>query len=129
MRAALNYRQYIKSDAWKAKRQAAIERAGGKCQLCGKSGVRLTVHHNSYNNLGNEPPEDLIVLCWPCHDSHHQKTDQITARDVKRSLSRKARQTLRRAGVLQDNGVPLTTSEQRRRAARAGNFIGRLRRG
>jgi 5-methylcytosine-specific restriction endonuclease McrA len=40
-----NYRTYLKSPEWQAKRAACIERAGGKCQLCGKPSDRLHAHH------------------------------------------------------------------------------------
>lgn len=28
----------------------------------------LEVHHRTYERLGNERPEDLVALCWCCHD-------------------------------------------------------------
>lgn len=69
----VNYNEYIKSDEWKYKRKEVLERDGFKCRLCGAmgSGYSLHVHHNSYDNLGNEPLEDLITLCKECHERHH----------------------------------------------------------
>jgi 5-methylcytosine-specific restriction endonuclease McrA len=60
------YIGYIASSAWRVRRQRAIERAGGKCQVCGDRRF-LQVHHNDYGRLGHEADEDLTVLCWYCH--------------------------------------------------------------
>lgn len=64
------YSEYLSSDKWKIRRQEAIDASGGKCQLCGNYD-ELIVHHNSYINLGNELPTDLIALCHRCHDCFH----------------------------------------------------------
>ena len=60
------YRAYIKSYAWRARRQRALEKAGFRCQVCGDR-RRLEAHHVTYANLGHELDEDLTVLCWQCH--------------------------------------------------------------
>nr|BDD44986.1 hypothetical protein 7 [Spirochaetaceae bacterium] len=69
------YQEYLESDKWKARRERALERAGQKCQVCA-SIEKLEVHHNSYENLGNEKDEDLVVLCGRCHRLHHIAADQ-----------------------------------------------------
>lgn len=65
------YYEYIRSVAWAEKRKEALERAKYRCQLCGITHASFEVHHNTYLNLGNEAPEDLIVLCVRCHDWFH----------------------------------------------------------
>lgn len=70
----VRYEDYIKSPEWKQKSDDAKARAGFKCQLCGNR-KELTTHHNTYRNLGHEPPEDLIVLCWKCHKTFHEEAD------------------------------------------------------
>lgn len=67
------YYEYIRSVAWAEKRLEAFERAKYKCQLCGARKTFFEVHHNTYENLGNEPPEDLIVLCVNCHNEFHNR--------------------------------------------------------
>lgn len=67
-----NYHKYLQSEHWKAIRNEAIERAGGRCQLCNKPGI-LHVHHRTYENVSNEKPGDLIVLCGHCHAKFHDK--------------------------------------------------------
>lgn len=70
------YYEYLQSDHWQETRQQALDRAGNACQLC-KSTDRLDVHHNTYERLGRELPQDLIVLCHDCHGRFHHKMDAI----------------------------------------------------
>lgn len=64
------YKDYINSPAWKIRRDFAIKSADGKCQLC-NSGSEITVHHRTYERLGDELPQDLTVLCAACHKKFH----------------------------------------------------------
>jgi 5-methylcytosine-specific restriction endonuclease McrA len=61
------YREYLASLQWHAKREAALARSGGECQSCGAR-RDLEVHHKHYETFGHEQPDDLEVLCIPCHD-------------------------------------------------------------
>lgn len=63
------YDEYLQSEEWKAISAAVIER-DGKCMTCG-SKRRLVVHHVTYDNVGHEKLEDLITMCWKCHNRHH----------------------------------------------------------
>ena len=65
------YADYLRSPHWQSTRAAAIERAGGRCQLCNAEGA-LQVHHRTYKNKGHEQPGDLIVLCADCHRMFHE---------------------------------------------------------
>jgi hypothetical protein len=66
------YVAYLKSPAWAAKRQEALQRAGGKCQRCGPGGAPAAeVHHLTYERLYAELPEDLEAVCAPCHRQAH----------------------------------------------------------
>lgn len=64
------YQEYLRSPKWQATREQALARAGYRCQVCNRSD-QLQVHHRTYANLGNELPNDLTVLCDPCHDRFH----------------------------------------------------------
>ena len=70
-----DYKEYIKSDLWKGKAKAAKDRVGWRCQLCNKVGTETTlhVHHRTYDRLGVELAQDLIVLCKDCHAKFHGK--------------------------------------------------------
>lgn len=70
-----HYAAYINSPQWKRRCAVAIERAGGKCQRCGysKFSRRLEVHHLTYDRLGHERDEDLLVVCHECHAAADQE--------------------------------------------------------
>lgn len=65
------YEEYIRTSAWLAKRNQALQAAGWKCQVCGTADRLLEVHHNSYERLGAEDETDVVVLCDECHSRHH----------------------------------------------------------
>jgi 5-methylcytosine-specific restriction endonuclease McrA len=72
MHGDIGYREYLRSDWWRAQVIYARERAGNRCQLC-NDGQALSVHHRTYERLGYEAEQDLIVLCRACHAKFHDK--------------------------------------------------------
>lgn len=64
----MNYQTYINSPEWKEK--ASRLKTGGVCLVC-KSNTNLHVHHLSYENLGHETSNDLVVLCAIHHRKAH----------------------------------------------------------
>lgn len=67
------YQLYLQSIKWKNKRQQVFQKYGKQCVLCGNSNEKdLVIHHRRYDNVGNEPTEDLIPLCKSCHSSYHK---------------------------------------------------------
>jgi HNH endonuclease len=66
-----SYRAYLNSPHWRVRRNRALNNAGWRCQRCG-SQRDLQVHHRSYQRLGAEWDSDLEVLCFDCHNGHHQ---------------------------------------------------------
>ena len=62
------YIDHINSFAWYLTRLAAFARAENKCQRCGATDA-LEVHHLTYDRLGHELPEDIVVVCPPCHQA------------------------------------------------------------
>lgn len=67
------YAAYLHSAHWKKTRHEALQRAAYKCQACSTKEEILDVHHNSYERLGAEEAQDLIVLCRTCHGRVHNK--------------------------------------------------------
>jgi hypothetical protein len=63
--------KYREEPEWKVKRTQALMRAEYKCQTCPARDTALDVHHNNYENYGNERPQDLVVLCRSCHEKIH----------------------------------------------------------
>jgi hypothetical protein len=68
--AVASYAEYLRSPGWKARRKLALSAARHRCQVCnGKR--KLQVHHRTYERIGRERPDDLVVLCNACHALFH----------------------------------------------------------
>jgi len=70
----MNYYEYLQSPAWKTISNAAKERCGWRCAVCGHDWKKndwgpLQAHHPDYKKLFKERPEDLVCLC----KAHHPK--------------------------------------------------------
>lgn len=72
-RFPVDYDAYLRSAAWRRRADRAKRRAGWRCQLCNTPAWEsvLDAHHRTYDRLGLELPDDLIVLCRRCHRRHH----------------------------------------------------------
>lgn len=76
---ALEYQRYLKDHHWRMFRKWILRQRGGACEKCGISNVwsimaygqPINVHHISYDHLGQERPEDVVVLCRRCHEEAH----------------------------------------------------------
>jgi 5-methylcytosine-specific restriction endonuclease McrA len=75
----MDYEEYLLSDQWREKAQAAKQRERWECTLC-RSTRSLEVHHRTYDRLGHENIEDLVVLCWRCHRKHHGTFEHLIDR-------------------------------------------------
>jgi len=66
------YSEFLKTSFWQEIRKNALTEAGHRCRLCNTLD-NLRVHHRTYENRGWEDvhPDDLTVLCDPCHKKHH----------------------------------------------------------
>lgn len=78
------YERYLRSAEWRQLRELAIERAGGRCQLCNVAAPTFNVHHRTYERFGRERVEDLTVLCVPCHRKHHAPAVERKGRGERR---------------------------------------------
>ena len=65
----MTYGEYLQTEHWQETRAAALKRAGGRCALCPRENAPLQVHHRTYERLGEELQEDLVVLCDECHEA------------------------------------------------------------
>ncbi len=64
----VDYRKYMQSEEWKAKRQTKLDDCRGKCECEGGCYRQATqIHHLHYDTLGNECFDDLQALCPKCH--------------------------------------------------------------
>jgi len=65
------YQQYIHSEEWKNKKEAARIYHGNYCHAC-KSTSRIDIHHRTYSRFKKEEMTDLVPLCRTCHFKVHE---------------------------------------------------------
>lgn len=75
----MNYYDYLRTPEWAALRETALHSARYRCQTC-NSPDDLHVHHRTYERLGNERPDDVVVLCRTCHNAVHGITIGVVTR-------------------------------------------------
>ena len=62
-----DYRAYLQTPQWAARRRAVLERENWICEACRKN--RATqVHHETYKHLRSEPLFELHAICDECHE-------------------------------------------------------------
>lgn len=78
----VNYADYIRSPEWRVKATIMKARANWQCQNCGRaaSDATLDVHHLTYERLGYERQDDLLVLCRSCHERYEREKRRNAAR-------------------------------------------------
>lgn len=70
-RRPAHYYAYLRSVQWKGVRHDYLKRVGWRCERCHVRKVYL-VHHLHYDSLGCEQPQDLMALCYECHEVLHR---------------------------------------------------------
>lgn len=67
------YEKHLNSPKWKKFRSSILKSYDNICQKCkNKFNAKiLHVHHLHYNTLGDEKPEDVLLVCKPCHEEIH----------------------------------------------------------
>lgn len=81
---SMNRRQ---QEEWRMVKRIVLERDHHRCRRCQKKGASndrgLSVHHIIPRPTGKDLPENLITLCYKCHDfvelQGYQTWDEITA--------------------------------------------------
>ena len=83
----------MSSRRWEATRRALFERAGWKCQLCGRAGA-LEAHHRKRLDKGGSQFElsNLLALCRSCHfaQDRAQRRPPVAGQADWRALAAKA---------------------------------------
>lgn len=69
-----NYEAYLRSEHWRQLRSAVFKQ-NKTCFCCGIESRNPELHHVRYDNIGNEKPEDVVVVCKYCHDKLHGRHD------------------------------------------------------
>jgi len=65
------YQEYLTTPEWDKRRRQHLKKAGYRCQVCNATGA-LSIHHRTYDDRGEERPQDLIALCRNCHEIFHK---------------------------------------------------------
>lgn len=60
---------------WEAVRNARLDLAGHRCEVCNTSSGTLHAHHRTYARQGHELVEDVLILCRSCHGLFHKNFD------------------------------------------------------
>lgn len=76
----VSWSKYIKSPEWKRRADAKRRGAGHRCEYCNLAAKVLEVHHLTYERLGYEEDDDLVVLCKACH----AVADTMRRREIRR---------------------------------------------
>ena len=66
------YRVWLTTRQWHCRRTQTLERDHYRCTNCG-SEASLVAHHERYDHVRDEWPDDLRVLCWDCHAREHER--------------------------------------------------------
>lgn len=61
------YQQRISSAQWQSLKREIVAQRGSRCERCNSEGPSLDLHHLHYRSVGNEHPEDVVLLCRDCH--------------------------------------------------------------
>jgi hypothetical protein len=65
-----NYGEYLASREWALKKNDVLARAKGICERGHPhpAGIRLQVHHQSYEHVYDERLDELLAVCRECHE-------------------------------------------------------------
>ena len=70
----VQYNAYLKTTAWRWKRQAVLKRANYWCEGCaGRPATQA--HHLTYAHMGDELLFELVAVCEDCHRRIHPEMD------------------------------------------------------
>ena len=66
----MTYDEYLQTDHWLNFSHYIKDFWGWRCALCNGTD-RIIVHHRNYDHLWHEEVTDVVALCTPCHEKHH----------------------------------------------------------
>ena len=96
---------------WEKVRNARLEMAGHRCEMCNSSAGTLHAHHRTYARQGQELVEDLIILCRSCHGLFHKNFD-LAEKDGTTARQRPRVINLADYGPASDFAVPVEPPAQ-----------------
>jgi hypothetical protein len=69
------YKEYLHSEHWQQMRKKVYESRKAECQKC-QGRKTLEIHHLTYERIGHESLDDLLILCGKCHEKEHAIFDK-----------------------------------------------------
>ena len=79
--AAWYHNVYLRTDYWERRKAQYFSTHDKRCEACSRrytprrllviKPIYIVLHHKDYENLWNEPDEDLAALCNRCHRNVH----------------------------------------------------------
>lgn len=67
-----DHKKYLETDDWRQIRQQILMRDNYTCVMCGRTNCKLFVHHKTYRRWSKENLNDLITVCYKCHQTCHE---------------------------------------------------------
>jgi hypothetical protein len=92
------YSEYLSSTHWQNLRAELITLRSARCEICLAVGVRISLHHRTYERLGSERHEDIILVCPECHDRIHASERMGGKGGLEGALKRVCRRVLKKQG-------------------------------
>jgi hypothetical protein len=90
------YDRYLRASHWQRYRRVTRYKRGQACEDCGITeemalryyGKTLQIHHLTYENLGRERSEDVLLLCPRCHSLRHggKRFDRMAGKIVREEV-------------------------------------------
>jgi hypothetical protein len=66
-----NYQAYLSSGHWYRMKRIIHKKYSDRCNVC--AGTKdFRVHHRTYDRIGREEINDLVLLCAKCHGETHK---------------------------------------------------------
>mgnify|MGYP003375043965 CR=1 FL=1 len=72
-------------DISRAVKEAVWERDGHRCILCGSIEAAPNAHYIARSHGGLGIPENIVTLCWDCHQAYDNGTNRRGYREMIRS--------------------------------------------
>jgi hypothetical protein len=69
-RKSVVYKEYLASPKWSETKRRIRHRNGGRCERC-LTNEGQNLHHLTYETVGYERYQDIMLLCKGCHDRKH----------------------------------------------------------
>lgn len=80
------YITYLQSNEWRARCYRLYQKRGHVCEMCGRNDRPLEVHHKTYDNLGHERDDELMIVC---RDECHPRADKERVEREQRRIAQR----------------------------------------